>query len=303
MAVKALAWLLVPVLGVSELVGHLFFSTRAPNLTEWRATRDTVAALRRHGELVVVAPAWAEPNARAAYGDALMPLTNVARADETTFPTAIEVSILGASAPELHGWKVAHEERTGKIRLRVLENPHPVTVAYDFVDKIAEATVADVRGATRQPCVWNATAPRSAGGLHGDPAFPSMRHECPGSESHFVGITVVEDQNWRGRRCIWAEPTGGVLTISFASVPVGTVVRGYATLPWWVERELRGAPVEMQVVVGGEEIGTYVHNDGEGWKAFEMPTGKHRGTTSTVEFRVHSRHPSEREFCFQADTR
>jgi hypothetical protein len=121
--------------------------------------------------------------------------------------------------------------------------------------------------------------------------------------SRFVGVTVVEDEQWRGRRCIWAEPPqGGTLSIRFPSVPLGKVVRGYATLPWWIERELRGAPVAMSVVVAGESVGTYVHRDGDGWKPFEFSAGAHAGTRADVEFRVSSAHAG-REFCFQADTR
>jgi hypothetical protein len=303
MAGKALAWLLVPAFGLAELAGHFYFSTRAPDLAEWRAARGAVAALRAHGELVVVAPDWAEPNARAAFGDALMPVTDVARADVSARARAIEVSIIGASAPELRGWKLVSEQRAGKLRLRVLDNPAPAHVLYDFVDHAPDATVVDVRDGRETPCPWNPHARRNAGGLHGDPAFPGERHQCLGSESHFVGVTVIEDQEWRGRRCLWAEPSpGAALTVRFHDVPVGKVVRGYATRPWWVERELRGAPVEMTVVVAGQPLGTYVHTDGDGWKPFEMQTGTHAGTRADVEFRVTSRSHG-RQFCFQADTR
>src|SRR5262249_13161270 len=122
MALRGLPWLLVPAVGLAELAGHFYFSMRPPNLTEWVAVTPEVRALQKHGELVVVAPDWAEPNARHAFGDAMMPLADVARADESARTTAIEVSVIGASAPELAGWKIASERRAGKFRLRVLEN-------------------------------------------------------------------------------------------------------------------------------------------------------------------------------------
>ncbi len=304
MALKALAWLLVPVIGLTELGLHLFFSSRPPTPEEWQKARGAVVALRRHDELIVVAPHWAEPNARYAFGDSLMPLADVARPDESAKARAIEVSIVGASAPELRGWKLVEEHRSGKLRLRVLENPTPARVRYDFVDRVADASVVDARDDGETPCAWNPAARRSAGGLHGDPAFPSMRHECPGPEWHFVGVTVVEDEQWRGRRCVWAAPpSGAVLTIRYRGVPLGGVIRGYATLPWWIERERRGTPVEMVVVVDGEQVGSYVHSDGDGWKRFEIPLGAHTGTTGDVEFRVTSRRPHNRQLCFQADTR
>jgi hypothetical protein len=298
--------LVVPAVGLAELGGHFYFSSRAPSLEEWRAVSSSVRALQKHGELIVVAPDWAEPNARAAFGDSMMPLTDVARPDESTHPSAIEVSIIGDHAPELAGWKLRSEQRQGKFRLRVLENPKPEKPLYDFVDHVADATVVDVRGSSEIPCPWNPSGRKSAGGLHGDPAFPAARHDC-GGEGHFVGVTVVEDQEWRGRRCLWAEPTTGTLSIRFSGVPVGRVIRGYATLPQWIERELHGQPVEMTVLVGGEPIGHYEHRDGDGWKRFEMAVpmpARAAGPTGVVEFRVSAaRGGRERQFCFQADTR
>jgi hypothetical protein len=304
MVLKSLGWLLVPALGLTELLAHFYFSSRPPNLEEWRGAKPALAALRKHEELVVVAPDWAGPNARYAFGDALMPLADVARADESAYARAIEVSIIGADAPELSGWRVVEERRSGKFRLRVVENPAPAKVSYDFVDHVADAVVRDISPqGHEEACHWNPQARRDAGGLHGDPAFPSARHECPGGEWHFVGATVVEDEKWRGRRCLWSEPSGNLLSIRFHDVPVGNVVRGYATLPWWIERELRGAPVQMEILVGGDVALEYVHKDGDGWKPFTAKTGTHAGSRTDVEFRIWSHRPRDRQFCFQADTR
>jgi hypothetical protein len=303
MALKALGWLLVPALGLAELGGHFYYSARPPKLDEWRGVRDAVAAVRRSGELVVVAPDWAEPNARHAFGDALMPLSDVARADESARARAIEVSILGASAPELSGWKIVSEKRAGKFRIRVLQNPAPAAVSYDFVDHAADAEVSDVRGGSAVPCPWDPAARKSAGGLHGDPAFPGMRHQCAG-DSHFVGVTVIEDQAWRGRRCLWATPSSAAtLSIRYHDVPLGRAIRGYGATPWWVERELRGAPIEVTVLVNGVPAGKYVHRAGDSWKLFEMPVRVGTGTHADVEFRVEGARGRERQFCFQADTR
>src|SRR6185312_12646044 len=120
MALKAFAWAVVPVVGLAELAGHFFFSSRPPSLEEWRRVRASVATLRQKNELIVVAPYWAEPNARSAFGDELMPVAQVARADESTYARAIEVSNIGKSAPELDGWTIAEERREGKFRLRAL---------------------------------------------------------------------------------------------------------------------------------------------------------------------------------------
>lgn len=303
MPLKTLAWLLIPLLGLLELGGHFFFAGRAPRIEEWRAVRGVVEELRKNGEVVVVAPAWAEPNARHAFGDALMPVRQVARADESAFKRAIEVGILGDRAPELDGWRAITERREGKFRFRVVENPSPASVMFDFIDELKSATVADKAGGATTPCRYETNARRDAGGLHGHPAFPSERHVCSGGDWHFAGVTVIEDEQWRGRRCIWAEPAGNkTLSIQYENVPMGDVVRGYATLPWWIEREGKGLPVNLDVFVDGARIGHYVHRDGDGWKLFKFRTGA-KGKHATVEFRVSSPGGRDRQFCFAADTR
>lgn len=304
MGLAKLAWLLVPAVGITELAGHFYFSSGPASLDEWRAVRSKVASLRKQGELVVVAPRWAEPNARAAFGDALMPLADVARADESAHARAIEVSTIGKDAPELAGWKLVHEEKSGKFRLRVLDNPRPARVTFDFLEHASDAVVTDLLKTGERPCPWTTTARRDAGGLHGDQAFPAARHQCPGGEAHFVGVTVVEDEQWRGRRCLWAHPIeNATLTIRWDKVPLGRVLRGYATIPFWHEREKKGAPVDMEVLAGGDSIGRYRHTDGDGWKRFEFSTGAHAGTEAPVEFRVRTARARLRQFCFQADSR
>jgi hypothetical protein len=302
---RSLAWLCVPVAGLAELGGHFYFSTRAPRVDDWVRSKPSLEAIRRPGDLVVIAPDWAEPNARLAFGDALMPITDVARPDESSYTRAVEVDIIGATAPELRGWKLVDERRQGKFRYRILENPSPAKVLYDFVARVAEATVGDVGAAGAVSlCRWNPVAVRSAGGLHGDPAFPSERHECAGGAGRFVGVTVIEDERWRPRRCLWAlPPNQATLTIRYSAVPVGAQIRGYAALPQWIEREKHGAPVELDVIVAGDVVGKYVHRDGDGWKPFSFSTGARAGSPADVEFRVTSSRPRDRQFCFQADTR
>jgi hypothetical protein len=301
--VKALLWMVVPVLGLAELGAHYFFSTRAPGLEAWRDLAPHVERLHEPGDLVVVAPDWAEPNARHALGDALMPFEHVARADVTPFRRALEVGLRGARAAETAAWRVQTEERVGPFRLRVLENPAPEAVVFDFTGAVADADVRVLTGDREEACLWRTHARRSAGGLHGHPAFPAERHVCPGAEHHFVGVTAVEDEQWRGRRCLWAHAVDGkALAIRFADVPLGARIRGYGTLPWWLERELKGETVGLEVLVGGAPIGRYEHRDGSPWEPFSFETGR-AGQRGDVEFRITSPRARDRQFCFVADTR
>lgn len=302
---KRWAFAAVPLIGIAELAGHAYFSRRAPRFDDWGAVREPVEALKQPGDLVVVAPAWADPLARHALGDALMPIREAARPDESRYATAIEISILGERDPTLAGWQEIAREQRGQFSIRKLQNPAPAAVVFDFVDNLRPPTVS-VRGTEPEvSCTWNPRARVVAGGLGGHPTFPPQRFECPGGMFFNVGVTVIADEEFRPRRCIWSHPfQRGEIVTRFRGVPLGRVIRGHAGMYWMTERELTGAPVTLAVRVNGEEMGTATHRDGEGWAAFEIPLGAHAGAQAAdVEFAVSSPDHTHRHYCFEADTR
>src|SRR6266536_5522047 len=101
--------LLVPILGLVELGAHFFFSRRAPTHDQWSEVRGLVASWYEPGEVVVIAPHWAEPMARWSFGESLMPLRDVARPDVTRYAKALEVSVLGGRPPEITNRKLLRE--------------------------------------------------------------------------------------------------------------------------------------------------------------------------------------------------
>jgi hypothetical protein len=300
-------WLVVPALGLIELGLQLYFSGRAPEPADWVALRPVVDRLAADRPLIVVAPEWAEPNARYALGDELMPLAHVARPDESGFGEALEIGTLGASAPVLAGWALRGEEQHGAFRLRRYQNPRFEPALFDFVAQI-EAGAAQVSTASAQgerACPYTSKARVSNGDLHGHPTFPARRYSCPGGgEWFFVGATVIEDEGYRPRRCAWAHPSGaGPLTIRFPDVPLGKHIRGHGALSYWFERENHGAPIELRVSVDAEPLGEWRHEDGQGWKAFEFSTEARAGQRGTVEFSLSVERAWRREFCFEASVR
>src|SRR6185503_103141 len=102
----------------------------------WQDMAAAVQAEKRPGDLIVIAPPWADPLARQALGDALMPLRDVARPDVTRYESALEVSILGQRAAELLQWQEQSRAEHGKFLLRRLVNPHPARVIFDFTDHV-----------------------------------------------------------------------------------------------------------------------------------------------------------------------
>jgi hypothetical protein len=298
--------LLILGIGPLEYALQLHFSRAAPQLSEWEALQPRVAQLAGSGTLVIVAPSWAEPNARFAFGDQLMPLSQVARADESSFARALEVSTLGQQAPELSQWHLDAEEKAGRFVLRSWTNPRPEPVLFDFLEHLRPdtASVSVLRSGSAEACPFK-NAKVSNGDLFGHPTFPRQRFVCPGgNEWQFVGSTVIEDERYRPRRCMWAHPANrGVLQVRFESVPIGSRIVGHGALPYFFEREKLGAPIELSVYVAGEQMGTWQHADGEGWKRFEFSTQRFAGQNQAVEFRIESSKPWRRELCFQADVR
>ncbi len=108
------AFLGIPLLGLAELAAHFWFAKRPPSFDEWSTVVPAVRETKREGDLLVVSPGWADPAARRALGDALMPLRDEARPDATRYAHALELSILGEHAHELAGWREESRRSVGK---------------------------------------------------------------------------------------------------------------------------------------------------------------------------------------------
>jgi hypothetical protein len=289
--------------GVVELALHFYFAGRAPRFDDYARLVDPVAQLAKPGELVVTAPRWAEPMTRRALGEGVMPTRQMARPDEDADETALEISILGRRDAALADWRELAREVHGPFVLRRLQNPRSRPTVFDFTSALdpKRTRVSRVWSRATAACPWTQTAAR-AGGLGGHPTFPSARFQCRGGVMFNVSETVIADQDFRARRCIWAHPPrSGELRITFADVPLGETIVGHGGMYWLIERERAGTPVKLAVRVDGEAVGEYLHRDGDGWSRFEIPLGKHAGATAaTVEFAVSSDDHRRRHFCFEA---
>jgi hypothetical protein len=296
--------LFLVVAGLVELAAALWIPGRATSLEEFERARDAVARIAKPGDLIVVAPRWAEPLARAAFGDELMPIAHLARADDSSFARAIEVRLPGAPASPVELWPAIQAVAAGELLLSVRENPAPLRPVFRFLENLERASVFLERRGRRDACPWTERGAPNAGGLHGAVAFPRRRFQCPGGAELFVGITLIDDQDYRPRRCIWAHPPHrGALVIRFDDVPLGERVTGYAGLSYFLFRDGGGAPVGLELRVGARKVGRYQHRDELGWAAFAFATPGKVGRRGDVEFRVTSPDARQRHFCFYADTR
>jgi hypothetical protein len=295
---------LVPLLALVELVAHVAIVKRVPREDDWQAARAFIAREKQPGDLVATAPLWADPLARMYFAD-LIPLRDAARPDATRYPRALVATIRGGEHPDFAGWTELRAQRFGAVTVRLLRNPRPATVLYDFVEHFGPTEAEVHRG--EQPCTWRSGMRVEGGGLGQGALAGPERFSC-GEPWNYVGRTVLEDMDHRGRLCLWSHPVvGAPMRTTFREVPIGAVLRGHHAIAYEAERGgdhgETGAPVTLAVYVGGQLVGRDVHVDGEGWKRFEFDTRAQAGTRQTVTFEVTMPAAGNRHYCFEGDTR
>lgn len=264
---------------------------------DWRAARDYVAAHAKPEDLVAFAPRWADPIGRETFGPELATVAREARADETRFPRALEVSIRGKHLPAFAQWPREEQQQFGAVTVTTWDNPAPAQVIDDLVSMVGPQRLHVSRGDVDCPFVHGSP---SSGGLGFGPAVPGDRFVCPGSG--FVGVSVVADLDYFPRRCIFAPPSGPPLRLRFGDVRFGSTLHGHHTLYVEAERDRTGVPVTLVFRSGGSELGRVVHRDGEGWKPFELDTSELAGNTGELSVEISSS-GARRLYCFEADTR
>jgi hypothetical protein len=301
---KKWAFSLVPAVGLLELGAHFVQTCSVVPERDWKAARAYVAAQAKPEDLVAFAPRWVDPIGRETFGPDLATVEREARADESRFSRAFEVSIRGAHLPALRDWKRVDEHRFGRVEVTQWENPGPVPVIVDLVARVDPQYlhVSVAQGEREADCAFG-HVPVMSGSLGFGPAVPGARFTCP--TGNFVGVSVVADWEYYPRRCVFAPPAGGntVTRLRFAQVKMGHVISGHHTLYVESERGRTGAPVTLAFRSGDTRIGSVVHRDGEGWKPFEFDTSVLAGTEADLVVEIASPSGDNRKYCFEATTR
>jgi hypothetical protein len=303
------AFAAVPAVGLIELGAHVVETHSVVPDGDWRAARQYVASQSQPEDLVTFAPGWVDPIGREQFGPEIATIEREARADETRFPRAFEVSIRGAHMASLAAWRRTGEQRFGAVTVTTLENPAPARVLEDLVSLVnpQRLQVSRVEGDKETACSFQHGSPQS-GGLGFGPAVPADRFVCPGGA--FVGVSVVADLSYVPHRCIYAPSPGGraFVRLRFGGVHLGRTVHGHHGLYVEAERNQKGAPVTIRFKVGDALIGNVVHRDGDGWKPFEFDTSAMAAATDSdgradMVVEIEAPNGDRRMYCFEADTR
>ena len=110
----AAALLLVAVWEVTVLVSA---RRSEPSAADWRAVAAAIPATPRDDRLILFAPRWLDPVGRLWLGDRIS-LDQAARMDAVRYREVWEVSVRGASAPEVVGRPAVSEQGFGPILVR-----------------------------------------------------------------------------------------------------------------------------------------------------------------------------------------
>jgi len=291
---------LVPLLGLAELGVHQYLAARPPDFADYAALAPQLVKLKQAGVPVVVAPAWAEPFVRQAAGSAF-PIAELTRPDDSAFVGFLEVSLLGAHAPELEGFPLTKSQRVGEFQLSWRQNPKPEPVRFDFVSAVDAGEVeifAELDG-VRESCAVTQRSRTATGGLHGHVAYPRTRHECPGGR--IVAVTLIEDQAYRPHRCVLTQmPAAGRIVLRFSSAPATARLVGFSGFSYFLERDEQTDEAELSISEAEQPLGGQRTAGARGWSRFELQRG---GAPGPIEVSVRRLAPSAGDFCFALEAR
>jgi hypothetical protein len=298
------AFLAVPAVGILELALHLWQTNAGIPASDWRAARDLVKTLARPDDLVLVAPRWADPVGREYLGSDVLTVEREARADETGFARAIQVSVGHQRAPELAHWKRTAEQSIGGLTVSTLENPSSVPI----LDKLlahgnpGQMRVFQEDRGREIECPF-AHGAAQAGSLGFGPAVPADKFSCPGGG--FVGVSIIATLDYTPRRCFYAPVMSGTtsIRIRFQDVAIGRTLHGHHGLYVEAERFKTGSPINIAFSFDQGPLATFTHHDGEGWASFDVSTAAFAGQKKELIADITGSDGNRRMYCFEADTR
>ena len=197
----------------------------------WHAAAQAVRVAYRPGDLIVFAPAWADPIGRLHLGD-LIPVEMAGRMDAAKYGRIWELSIRDAHSPDVAGLRAVESRDVDGVTVRRFERPAARVLA-DLRDLAATAkptgtgaprVVLQEVGYAPHRCVLVAPTPGVAARLE-FPALPA------GELVGYVGLAdVFTRRTIRSPATLGVEANGQVVASAVAGIDSGWV-RFAGTLP------------------------------------------------------------------------
>ncbi|HEY3354421.1 MAG TPA: hypothetical protein VGQ83_14310 [Polyangia bacterium] len=276
----------VALLALVEAGVALTAPLRTPSPADWRRAAAHVRGLKRPGDLIVVAPAWADPLLRLYLGDQIT-MAEAGRMDAARYGRLVELSVRGGRAPETRapGVRQIARARFGGVTVTTYEQPR-AEVVFDFLERWREAHVSRWRqGREEIACV---------------PQGETI--QCPGVGFNHVALRVLEP-DYTAKRCLYVQPVDRAeVRLSFTAT-LGTVLAGATGLHDYHQRKTADGQVLLRVLIDGTERLRTTQGSKDGWKLFRLDTAALAGGPHEVTFEVSSPRPYGRHFCFAAEAR
>ena len=273
----------IVLLALVESVNAFVAPLRAPTEKDWTAAAAKVRAGFRPGDLVVAAPAWADPLMRQQLGD-LLPLPVAGRMDAARYGRIWEISQRGARATDTAGAKVAESFRQGALTVRRWEKA-AATVTFDF---LAEWHRAEVSVLTPEqvevPC-----------------ATTNERVQCLGGASVKPDLLEIDTTLRHGLAIEPVERT--TLVLSYPETPLGRELAVACGLHSVWLRKLGDGKVHLRVLVDGRELGSVDATSASGWDERTFDTSALAGRTGKVRFEITVDKANARRLGFAAEAR
>lgn len=273
----------VLVLALFETAQAVLAPSLAPTDADWNAAAAAVREQFVEGDLVVAAPAWADPVMRMHLGP-LVSMGMATRLDDARYGRVWEISQKGETAPEAHGTE-RYNARFGNLTVRRIER-EPAKLTFDFVEQWQQARVSRVGASGSVAC-----AP-----------LPD-RIQCPDIAFNWVRPAVLEF-DFGLRRALYAQPVAGAtVAIEFDDVPLGrTLAVGVGLHHVWLRKAGAGS-VTLNVIVGGRSLAHLTVDNRSPWQPVSVPTAAFAGQRQVVRFEITSDNPFSRHFGFAAEAR
>jgi hypothetical protein len=274
---------LIVLLALVETVNAIVAPALAPSEKDWVSAAAKVRAGFRPGDLIVAAPAWADPLMRAQLGDSV-PVPVAGRMDAARYGRIWEISQRGARAADTVGARVAESSRHGALTVKRWEK-RAAQVAFDFVAEWRRAEFSVVNSDRVEiPC-----------GLAPD------GFQCLGGPSFKAELLEVDTTLRNG---LGGEPVErSTLALTYADVPLGrTLVIASGLHNVWLRKSGDGK-VRMRVLVDGNALGEVEATSQSGWALKSFDTAALAGKTAKVRFEITVDKAHARHFGFAAEAR
>lgn len=265
----------IVLLALVETVNAFVAPTWAPIEKDWSAAAAKVRARFQPGDLIVAAPAWADPLMRQQLGD-LVPLPVAGRMDAARYARVWEISQRGARAEDTAGARVVESSRHGALTVKRWEKP-AAKVTFDFLAEWHRASVSIVNAdGTEVPCTMGPTRWQCVGGASLGPELL----EIDTTHRNGLGVDPVE---------------GRTLALEYRDVQLASeLVVALGLHNVWLRKSGDGK-VRVRVLRDGHDMGTLEATSASGWSIRRFDTSPLQGTPVRWRFeitvdRAHGRH-------------